>query len=180
MQPNSQFTVRAVDPHCAEATDLIRALSHELSQRYDLADDGSGQFRPADAGFPRSGFVVGFVEAQPVACGAFRPLEGDTCEIKRMFVQADFRGRGYSRVVLTELERLASRAGYTTARLETGDRQPEAIGLYERTGYRRIANFGNYVGSIRSVCFEKELPSSELAHSCLQSMLQSATTDSGA
>jgi GNAT superfamily N-acetyltransferase len=92
-----------------------------------------------------------------VACGAFRPLEGEVCEIKRMFVAPDCRGRGYSRLVLAELERLAVGWGYTTARLETGDRQPEAIGLYEGAGYRRIPPYGIYVGSERSVCFEKQL-----------------------
>jgi ribosomal protein S18 acetylase RimI-like enzyme len=74
-----------------------------------------------------------------------------------MFVAPDCRGRGYGRAILAELERLAAALGYTAARLETGSRQPEAIGLYERSGYRRIANFGMYVGSERSVCFEKRL-----------------------
>ena len=54
-----------------------------------------------------------------------------------------------------ELERLARQSGYNVARLETGDRQPEAIHLYERSGYHRIPNFGIYAGSQRSVCFEK-------------------------
>jgi GNAT superfamily N-acetyltransferase len=156
--PARQLVVHAVDPHCPEATELIRALSQELSQRYDFADDGTGHFQPADAAIPRSGFVVGYVGSQPVACGAFRPLAGNTCEIKRMFVRTDFRGCGYSRIVLGELERLARVAGYTAARLETGDLQPEAIGLYERAGYQRIASFGVYVGIARSICFEKQLP----------------------
>jgi ribosomal protein S18 acetylase RimI-like enzyme len=69
----------------------------------------------------------------------------------------DCRGRGFSKLILAELERLAREAGYVTAWLETGDRQPEAIGLYERAGYRRIPNFGIYVGAARSLCFEKLL-----------------------
>src|SRR6185503_16299650 len=95
----------------------------------------------------------------PVACGAFRPLEGNVAEIKRMFVVPDHRGRGYSKAILRELERLARENGYTTVRLETGDRQPEAIGLYQRSGYHRIPNFGIYVEDQRSVCFEKQLSS---------------------
>lgn len=149
--------VRQVDPHCFAATELIRALSLELAQRYDFADDGSAQFQPSDVLVPASGFVVGFLDDRPVACGAFRPLEGSTCEIKRMFVLEPERGQGYARAVLAKLERLAAEAGYTLARLETGDRQPEAIGLYERTGYRHIPNFGVFVGSPGSVCFEKQL-----------------------
>lgn len=152
-----KLELRSADPRSPDATELIQTLSQELAQRYDFADDGSGQFTPADATVPGSGFVVGYVEDQPVACGAFRPLEGAVCEIKRMFVRPEFRGRGYSRAVLGELERLAATAGYAVARLETGNRQAEAIGLYERAGYQRIPNFGAYVGSERSVCFEKAL-----------------------
>ena len=43
-----------------------------------------------------------------MACGAFRPLERDVCEIKRIFVALDCRGRGYSKSILAELERLAA------------------------------------------------------------------------
>ncbi len=70
-----------------------------------------------------------------------------------MFVIPDCRGRGFSKLILAELEHRAARDGYRLLRLETGDRQPEAIKLYERCGYRRIANFGIYVDSARSVCF---------------------------
>lgn len=153
-----EFTIQSVDPHGAEASELIQYLSQELSQRYDLADDGSGHFRPSDASVPGSGFVIGYLDQQPVACRAFRPLEREVCEFKRMFVRPEFRGRGLARMLLTELERLASEYGYSLARLETGDRQPEAIRLYERSGYFRIANFGIYIASARSVCFEKALP----------------------
>ena len=151
------FEVAPADPRCQEALELVQALSRELAQRYDFQDDGSGNFKPEDTLVLGSGFVLGRVDRRAVACGAFRPLEGDVCEIKRMFVIPDYRGYGYSKVVLAKLEHLATGMGYAIARLETAIRQPEAIGLYERAGYRRIANFGVYVGSERSVCFEKRL-----------------------
>jgi putative acetyltransferase len=147
----------AVDPRMPEAVELIHALSEELAERYDRVDDGSGHFQPEDALVAGSAFVIGRSGGRAVACGALRPLEGQVAEIKRMFVVPDCRGRGYSKAVLAELERLARENGYTTVRLETGDRQPEAIRLYERSGYHRIPNFGIYVGSERSVCFEKQL-----------------------
>jgi GNAT superfamily N-acetyltransferase len=149
--------ILAVDPRSQEAAGLIRALSDELARRYDFADDGSGNFKPEDALVARSAFVIARADGNAVACGAFRPLEGNVAEIKRMFVAPDCRGRGYSKAILKELERLARANGYTTVRLETGDRQPEAIRLYERSGYHQIPNFGVYVGSEMSVCFEKQL-----------------------
>lgn len=107
---------------------------------------------------PGAGFVVGWVGGRAVACGAFRPLAPGVCEVKRMYVAPDCRGRGYARAVLAELERRAAAAGYTVARLETGVRQPEAIALYERAGYARAPNYGPYVGNEQSVCFERQLP----------------------
>ena len=149
--------LRSADPRSAAAAQLIGALSRELASRYDFSDDGSGNFNPEDAAGPRSEFLVGFVEGRPVACGAYRPMDERAAEIKRMYVIPEQRGRGLSKFVLAELERRAARMGYRVARLETGTKQPEAIALYEGSGYRRIPNFGIYVGNPLSVCFEKDL-----------------------
>jgi GNAT superfamily N-acetyltransferase len=149
--------VSVVDPCSPPALRLSAALSDELARRYDHEDDGSGGFK-AEAGEavpPWGVFVIGSLAGVPVACGAFRRLEGDVAEIKRMYVVPEHRGRGYARVILRELERLAADSGYSAAQLETGDRQPEAIGLYERAGYHRIPPYGYYTDSPRSVCFEK-------------------------
>lgn len=146
----------SADPRSPEALELIRALSEELARRYDYTDDGSGNFKPEDP----SVFLVARAAGRAVACGAFRPMEPRVAEIKRMFVLPEARGRGYAYAVLTELERLAREQGFTATRLETGDRQPEAIRLYERAGYRRIPCFGIYANDPRSVCFEKALSSS--------------------
>jgi ribosomal protein S18 acetylase RimI-like enzyme len=149
--------LRSADPRSPAAAELIGALSRELAARYDFSDDGSGNFKPEDVVGPRSEFLVGFIDGQPVACGAFRAMDDGAAEIKRMDVVPERRGRGFSKLVLAELERRAARMGYAVARLETGTRQPEAIALYERSGYRRIPNFGIYVGNPQSVCFEKGL-----------------------
>jgi GNAT superfamily N-acetyltransferase len=148
--------IAADDPRSAEAA-LIHALSQELAQRYDFADDGSGNFKAEDVLGRRSAFLVGRVGNVAVACGAFRPLYQNVAEIKRMFVLPDHRGQGHSKTMLAELEQRARNDGYTTVRLETGDRQPEAIGLYEGCGYYRIPNYGFYADSDQSVCFEKQL-----------------------
>src|SRR5689334_20160417 len=119
--------IAAADPRSPEAAELIAALSREVAARYDFVDDGSGLFAPEDVSGPRGAFLIGRVGGRPVACGAFRPMDGDVAEIKRMFVLDGFRGRGYSKVLLAALEGRAAGAGYAVARLETGVRQPEAV-----------------------------------------------------
>jgi len=152
-----EITVSSADPRSEAAAELLRALSRELAERYDFADDGTADFKPDDARVPRSAFVIGSVGGEAVACGALRPMGPEAAEIKRMYVAPSHRGRGYSKILLAELERLAGGMNYAVLRLETGVRQPEAIALYERAGFRRIPNYGLYADNPLSVCFEKRL-----------------------
>jgi len=150
------WTIEAVDPRDSVAMTLIAALTQELTRIYQ-EEDGAGNFAPADVLVARSAFLVGSLGGRPVACGAYRPMSPYVAEIKRMYVEPDYRGRGLGRRILHELEVRARRDGYSWTRLETGTLQPEAIRLYERAGYHRIDNYGIYVGNPRSVCFEKAL-----------------------
>ena len=79
-------------------------------------------------------------------------------ELKRMYVVPEARGRGLGRRILVELEAEARRLGYRALVLETGDRQPEAVGLYESSGYERIPCYPPYDSRALSLCFEKRLP----------------------
>jgi GNAT superfamily N-acetyltransferase len=123
---------------------LTAAQQVELRARYD----GTGE-----PGTPPSAADVSVVllarddDGTAVGCGALRFLGGAVAELKRMYVVREARGRGVSRQLLAELEAAALVRGWTTIRLETGPRQPEAIGLYERSGYRPIGAFGAYAGT---------------------------------
>jgi GNAT superfamily N-acetyltransferase len=147
--------IAPADPSHPDALALIAALSAELAAIYDHDDDGSGNFDPAAGVGERGAFLVGYVDAKPVACGAIRPLVDDVAELKRMFVAPAWRGRGFSRAMLTALESAAAELGYAAVRLETGDRQTAAIRLYESAGYAPTAKFGIYIDSARSRCYEK-------------------------
>jgi len=151
------FEIFAADPRSPEAVELMSLLSAELARLYDFVDDGSGYFQTEDVLVPASGFLIGNIAHRAVACGAYRSYSADVAEIKRMFVIPEFRGRGFSKLVLADLETRARRDGYQYVRLETGYRQPQAISLYEKSGYYRIDNYGPWVGDVRSLCFEKRL-----------------------
>ena len=139
---------------------LVGQLLAELDQR--VADVSvtlafpSAPLDPADFERPDGAFVVGEDERmEPVACGGFRRLGDGVAEIKRMFVAPHARGSGAGAAVLSALEAAAIGSGYRAFRLETGVRQPDAISLYERAGYRRIERYGEVVGSAVSPCLEK-------------------------
>ena len=99
--------------------------------------------------------IVAYDDGKPVACGAIREFTPDAMEVKRMYTIPDYRGKGIAYTVLTELEKWAAELAYNRCVLETGKRQPEAIRLYQKTGYNIIPNYGQYINVENSVCFEK-------------------------
>ena len=86
-------------------------------------------------------------DGKALGCGALRSLGDDVAEVKRMYVVPAARGRGVSKAVLAAPEAAARERGWTTLRLETGPRQPEAVGLYSTAGYRPIGAFDAYAGA---------------------------------
>jgi len=139
------------------AARLILALNAELSALYP--EEGPNHFRldPGEVADGRGAFLVAYVKGEPVGCGAIRRLDADTAEIKRMYVEPGARGRGMGCVLLGALEAEGRGLGVKRLVLETGERQPEALALYARAGFRRIPAFGEYVGSPLSACMGKEL-----------------------
>lgn len=101
--------------------------------------------------------VVAFEDSTPVGCGAIKMYSDLVVEIKRMYVLPESRGQGIAGAVLTELESWARELGYVESILETGKKQPEAIRLYQKSGYTLIPNYGQYQGVENSVCMYKNL-----------------------
>jgi len=101
--------------------------------------------------------VVAYSDEIPVACGAIKEFDTETMEVKRMCTAASHRGKGFARLVLTELEKWALELGYSKCILETGKRLPDAVRLYEKNGYKLIPNYGQYIEMENSICFEKKL-----------------------
>lgn len=132
-----------------DVTALVRAAEGELAERYPHEAPS-----PVD---PLARFVIAYVRGEAAGCGALVTVGTDTGEIKRMWVKPAHRRTGVARRVLAALERRAEALGLNVVILETGERQPEAIGLYESAGYARTAPYGEYVGNPTSVCFEKKL-----------------------
>ncbi len=101
--------------------------------------------------------VVALNGDTPIGCGAFKPFDEKSVEVKRMYVLPEWRGKGVAGLVLADLERWAAELGYGRCLLETGLRMPDAVAFYTKNGYGRMENFGQYVGMENSVCFEKKV-----------------------
>ena len=135
---------------------LVDTVQQEYVARYGGPDESPVD--PAEFAPPHGRFLVGYAGELPIASGGWRWVDASTVEIKRMYVDGQWRGRGLSRQVLARLEQLAADAGATRVVLETGLAQPEAMRLYETSGYSRIDGFGHYRCNEQAVSYAKSLP----------------------
>ncbi len=133
---------------------LVALLDADLAKR----DGEDSAFYAQFNGINKLQYVmVLYFGEVPVACGAFKQFDATSVEVKRMFVQPHYRGKGIASSVLKALEEWAKEIGYNTCVLETGLRQPEAIALYKKNRYQIIPNYPPYDGIENSVCFKKRI-----------------------
>jgi GNAT superfamily N-acetyltransferase len=117
-------------------------MINELVPLYGRIDvPGAPSATPAEMRPPSGAFLVGWEADAALCCGGLKRLTDEVCEIKRMFVVPEARGRGLAQLLLDALEDAARSLGYSVARLDTGPKQPHARRLYERSGYREVDNF---------------------------------------
>jgi putative acetyltransferase len=133
---------------------LVKFLDKDLAIRDGEEHAFFAQFNKLDS---IKNVIVVYQNETPVGCGAFKHFDAETVEIKRMFVLLEHRGKGIAVEVLRELENWAIEEKYQFAVLETGYKQPEAIRLYEKSDYKIIPNYGQYIGIENSVCMKKTL-----------------------
>jgi GNAT superfamily N-acetyltransferase len=147
-----EIRIEAFDSPAART--LIGEVQAEYVRRY--GDGDATPVDPAEFAPPNGAFLIAYLDAVPAGCGGWR-LNGADAEIKRMYVAPIARGRGVARRILAELEANARDVGLARIILETGDRQPEAITLYESSGYTRIPGFGVYRDEPGCQCYAKPL-----------------------
>ncbi len=132
--------------------ELVALLDAELQIRDGDEHSFYAQFNKVDT---IRYVVVAYEDGEAVGCGAIKEYAEGVAEIKRMFVREERRGRGIAKSILSELETWASELTFSECILETGIKQPEAIALYQKSGYQTIPNYGQYEGVENSVCMKK-------------------------
>jgi GNAT superfamily N-acetyltransferase len=139
---------------------LTTASIAEMNERHG-GDPGSGPPPRAEDFLPPDGeFLLARLDGHPCGCGGFSRFDDTTAELRRMYVVPEARGRGVGKALVDWLLEAARKAGYTRARLETGNRQNEALALYRSTRFRPIPCWGPYADDPKSRCFEREISGS--------------------
>lgn len=146
--------IRRTDAKNQDFKQLVELLDADLAIRDGDDHTFYHQFNKIDT---LQHCVVLYENELAVACGAFKEFDAISTEIKRMYVAESYRGKGYATMVLKALEKWTLELYYKKCVLETGKKQFEAIGLYQKNDYKTILNYGQYADKENSVCFEKLL-----------------------
>lgn len=150
--------IRTASSDSPEVTLLSDELHKELEQIYDEGVIES--FKEENEQMLI--FYVVYNESEiAVGCGALKHFDESTAEIKRMYVKKEFRGKGISKKILSGLEEHAKLMNYKRLILETGLKQPEAMSLYHKSGYKPLKCYGRHADDPDSRCFEKKINTDE-------------------
>jgi hypothetical protein len=149
-----QLTIKRTNSNDPDFKTLISQLDNELWNELKEDQATYDQYNKVPD-IPTA--LVLYINEKPAACGCYKKYDANTVEIKRMFVEKEYRGKGLSKIILKELEKWAIGSGFQYVLLETSVHFKAARSLYTNAGYNIIDNYDQYKGLAESVCMKKEL-----------------------
>ena len=156
MTDDMLITITPERPDTADSLALIAELSRYIAPLYP--HDTEHGLTPEEMVREGVAFFIIRSGGRPAGSGGVRFHGTEYGEIMRMYVRPEYRGQGFGKLVLRHLEEYSWERGLKALRLKTGIYQPEALGLYERLGYRMIPPFGSYRAHRLNRYYEKIRP----------------------
>jgi len=150
------------DVQLQQTRDLFREYfeflrrEHGLDIGYQGIDDELAAL-PGHFASPNGRLLLAVESGVPMGCAGLRPLDPGICELKRMYVRPQFRGRGVGRALATTLIQEARDIGYKRMRLDTGNFLLAALGLYQSLGFVAIQPYHEVPKDIQHVAVFMEL-----------------------
>ena len=137
-----------IRPASADEMDVVRLMfrEYEADIKVDLCFQGFAEELaglPGRYAVPAGVILLAWDGAAPLGCVAMRPLDPDTCEMKRLFVRPAARGTGLGRMLVDAILAAGRAAGYSAIRLDTLPQMQRAIQMYRQIGFVDIPPYNN-------------------------------------
>lgn len=140
----------------AESRDFC-SLAKKLDDYYfSLVGDIQLQYAEPNRPENMACLLVAYADEIPIACGAWKIVDDHTAEIKRIYVEPDYRRRGVAAALIRTLEADAVAKGHRKLILETAVTTESSHSLYLSLGYQIREYYGSPAGAVNCLCFEKE------------------------
>ncbi len=123
---------------------LIDGYFDEAEWEQELANL-PGEYAP-----PEGALFIATADDAVAGCVAMRKIDADRCEMKRMFIYPEFRGRGIGRTLGEAIIEAGRHAGYRIMLLDTSIRQTEALTLYQSLGFEKIPAYYDLPEDLRN------------------------------
>jgi len=132
LQADSEEYLPCVKELLTEYTAILGFDLHFQEFRKELAEL-PGEYAP-----PNGRLLLAIYETQIAGCVALRKMSEVVCEMKRLYVRPEFRGKGIGRSLAKAIIKEARKIGYSHMRLDTVPSMKEAISLYRSLGFKEI------------------------------------------
>jgi ribosomal protein S18 acetylase RimI-like enzyme len=96
---------------------------------------------PGEYAPPSGRLLLALYDGTLAGCVALRKIDSDVCEMKRLYLRPEFRGKGIGRKIANEIIKMAEEIGYAKMRLDTIPTMKEAISLYRLLGFVEIGPY---------------------------------------
>jgi putative acetyltransferase len=93
---------------------------------------------PAQYSEPTGCIILCIENDNPIGCVGLRKFKEGVCEMKRLYLRPEARGKGIGRVLANKIVDKAKELGYKKMQLDTIETMKEAIALYKSMGFKEI------------------------------------------
>lgn len=140
-----RIVVEERDPRDSQSLFCLNEYYAELGRRFDTGFDVNLSCDPqaTDMIPPRGAFLVALSDGMPIGCVGIKGNGSPIAEVKRLWIAPSARGLGLAKRLMNDVEDRARALGIQTLRLDTNSALPEAIRLYQTTGWTEIARFND-------------------------------------
>jgi GNAT superfamily N-acetyltransferase len=126
------------------ARELLAGYGHYLFDELKLMAGNDSffteleKFPDAKYKSPNGAFFIIYDDENPIGCVGLKRFDSNSCELKRMYIKEEFRGRGFGKTIVKFIADIALRLGYEQILLDTNVEMPAAVNAYLKAGFIEI------------------------------------------